>query len=91
MFFSKEGAMPSLQVRDLPENIYRLLQKNAEVEHRSLAQEAIVTLAKGLETSVSNKERRNKLLADIENQPCSLDNVPSAIDPVSLVKEDRER
>ena len=50
--------MPSLQVRELPENIYRLLQKKAKDEHRSLAQEAVVALAKGLNTSVSNKTRR---------------------------------
>jgi len=34
--------MPSLQVRDLPGNIHRLLHKKAQSEHRSLAQEAVV-------------------------------------------------
>ncbi len=83
--------MPSLQVRELPDNIYRLLQKKAEVGHRSLAQEAIITLAKGLETSVSNRERRNRLLADITSQPCNPQKIKSDIDPVSLLREDRER
>jgi plasmid stability protein len=47
--------MPSLQVRELPENIYRLLQENAAKEHRSLAQEAVVTLAKSLKTLLLRK------------------------------------
>lgn len=83
--------MPSLQVRELPENVYRLLQKKAEVEQRSLAQEAIITLAKGLETGLSNKERRNKLLADIRSQPCNPQKITADIDPVALLREDRGR
>jgi len=57
--------MPSLQVRELPENIYRLLKNRAAAAHRSLEQEAIMTLAKGLETSTSNKDRRARVLAAI--------------------------
>jgi len=34
--------MPTLQVRDLPEDIYIQLNDLAEKEHRSLTQEAIV-------------------------------------------------
>ena len=40
--------MSSLQIRELPENIYSLLKRRAEAEHRSIAQEAIALLAKGL-------------------------------------------
>ena len=47
--------MASLQVRELPENIYSLLKRRAEAEHRSIAQEAIVLLAKGLDTSIAPK------------------------------------
>ena len=54
--------MASLQIRKLPKNIYSLLKQRAEAEHRSIAQEAIVLLAKGLDTSISPKERRAKLL-----------------------------
>ena len=39
--------MASLHIRKLPENIYSLLKRKAEAEHRSIAQEAIVLLAKG--------------------------------------------
>ena len=47
--------MASLQVRELTENIYSLLKRRAEAEHRSIAQEAIVLLAKGLDTSIAPK------------------------------------
>lgn len=82
--------MPSLQVRELPENIYQLLQETAKKEHRSLAQEAVVTLARGLQASLSNKDRRKKLLKTIAGQPCLLDTDASP-DPVLLIREDRER
>ena len=54
--------MASLQIRNLLENIYFLLKQRAEAEHRSIAQEAIVLLAKGLDTSIAPKERRIRLL-----------------------------
>ena len=83
--------MPSLQVRELPDNIYRLLQEKAKVEHRSLAQEAIVTLAKGLNTTSSNKDRRKTLLQNIVAHPCSSGKMTYDVAPVSLIREDRER
>ena len=58
----KEHLMASLQIRKLPENIYFLLKHRVEAEHRSIAQEAIVLLAKGLDTSIAPKERRTRLL-----------------------------
>ncbi len=82
--------MPSLQVRELPENIYRLLQDKAAKEHRSLAQEAIVTLAQGLKASLSQKNRRVELLQNIADNP-AVDQAVLAIDPVTLLREDRER
>jgi plasmid stability protein len=82
--------MSSLQVRDLPDNIYYQLQKNARAEHRSLAQEAVVILARGLKVSASNRDRREKLLEII-----SLSSVQESVDEqvnlVDLVREDRER
>ena len=60
--------MASLQVRELPENIYSLLKQRAEAEHRSIAQESIVLLAKALDTSIAPKERRTRLLQKIEEE-----------------------
>jgi plasmid stability protein len=82
--------MPSLQVRELPDNIYQLLQKKANDEHRSLSQEAIVVLAKGLNTSISHKSRRKKLLESIAENTCSNINI-TQLDPVDLIREDRNR
>lgn len=79
--------MPSLQVRELPVNIYRRLQQSAKAEHRSLAQEAVFVLAKGLQASVSNKERRTEILQSIAEQPVT----EQAADSISLVREDREK
>ncbi|MCU7837609.1 MAG: hypothetical protein KZQ83_20510 [gamma proteobacterium symbiont of Taylorina sp.] len=81
--------MPSLQVRELPENIYNLLQKQAIAEHRSLAQEAVIVLAKGLNTSISNKTRREKLLNSIKTNQTN--EMIKQIDPIEFIKEDRRR
>ncbi|MCA1795816.1 MAG: hypothetical protein LC660_18455 [Desulfobacteraceae bacterium] len=81
--------MPSLQVRELPDNIYHLLQKKALAENRSLAQEAISILAKGLNTSTSNKSRRAALLQEIEKK--SLPETAKHFNPVELIREDRKR
>jgi plasmid stability protein len=78
--------MPSLQVRELPDNIYYSLQKKAQAEHRSLAQEAVIVLAKGLNTSVSNKNRRKELLQTFADNQAVMQ-----IDPVELIREDRLR
>ncbi len=82
--------MSSLQVRDLPDNIYQLLQKKAQSEHRSLAQEAVVVLAKGLSTSISHKDRRKALLQEIVS--ChETEEFAIKQDPVELIREDRQR
>ena len=83
--------MSSLQVRELPENIYSLLKRRAEAEHRSIAQEAIALLAKGLDTSISPKVRRTKLLQKIAEEPGLNGGTVSKLDPVELIREDRER
>jgi len=82
--------MPSLQVRELPENIYSLLQKKAREEHRSLAQEAVVTLARGLRTSSSHRDRRKKLIEDIFSLPAASQQA-DLLNPVELIREDRDR
>ena len=82
--------MPSLQVRELPENIYHLLQKQAKKSCRSLSGEAIFTLAKGLESSVSNKDRRSALLEQIRENP-TVEKKILDLDPVEFIREDRDR
>jgi len=80
--------MPVLQVRDLPEEIYAELSYLAQKERRSLSQETIVILKKGIAAMLGNQERRKKLLQ--EESPLDIEgrNLP---DPAVLIREDRER
>ncbi|EEZ80080.1 MAG: hypothetical protein Sup05_1324 [uncultured Candidatus Thioglobus sp.] len=81
--------MSSLQVRELPENIYYQLKKQADQDHRSLAQQAVAVLAKGLGVSSSPKERRAQLLQQIAQESVLDSTILS--DPEVLIREDRER
>jgi antitoxin FitA len=83
-----EEFMPTLQVRDLPEDIYIQLNYLAEKEHRSLAQETIVLLKEGISTKINSKERRKKILDKMLELNIEGKRLP---DPVALIREDRER
>lgn len=81
--------MPLLQVRDVPEHLYRLLVRQAEKERRSIAQQAIAVLAKGLGAEIDAKARRREVLAKIRlSHP---GRGKSLSDPVKLIREDRQR
>ena len=80
--------MPTLQVRDLPEDIYVKLNMIANKENRSIAQQTIVLLRESLGLHKNNKLRRKALLEEL-----SARKYPDArkVDVVQLVREDRER
>jgi len=81
--------MPSLQVRDLPEHIYRRILERAAAEHRSIAQEAIVLLEKALDMETKKKNKRRQLIERIlQTPPADPKKVPN---PVGLIREDRSR
>jgi len=80
--------MPTLQVRDLPEDVYVQLNYLAEKEHRSMAQETIVILKEGIVSRLGNKERRKTLLET--TNVLDIDGV-TLPDPVDLIREDRDR
>jgi hypothetical protein len=82
--------MKSLQVRDVPEHIYQKLLDESQKEHRSLAQQTIATLAKGLDTVLSPKEKRKELLGKI-SQTIQDQDTDTLADPVDLIREDRDR
>jgi hypothetical protein len=82
--------MVTLQVRDLPDQIYGKLKKEAKMKHRSLAQQAVITLAKGLETPYNPKERRS-ILSDSLNSDRQVSKKYKLSDPVKIIREDRER
>jgi len=82
--------MPSLQVRELPEAIYVQLCREAEMQHRSIAQQAVAILARGLNLEPDPKSRRAALLAQITTEPIKLNGAVS-VDPAHIIREDRER
>jgi len=81
--------MPLLQVRECPEDIYKKISIVAKSENRSIAQQVIVLLEKGLGQEQSNIERRRKLLERIEAR--DIGNREKDVDVVAMIREDRER
>ena len=84
----KEFVMPTLQVRDLPEDVYIKLNMIAKEENRSIAQQTIILLKESLGLHSNNKLRRKALLDKLSKKKYpDTDN----IDVVKLIREDRER
>jgi hypothetical protein len=81
--------MPLIQVRDVPEHIYRLLAEQAEKERRSLAQQVVAVLARGLQVDVDARARRRALLGVIQAGSTVQAGKLSA--PARLIREDRRR
>lgn len=81
--------MPMIQLRDVPENIYDALVEQARSERRSLAQQAILTLARGLQVDIDPMARRRRVIDAIR----AGDHTPyvGLPDPAKLIREDRNR
>ena len=82
--------MPSLQVREMPERVYRRLASEAKRQHRSLAQQAIVSLEVGLELQPDPVARRRRVLQEVMDDP-ALGNSAQLPTPAQLIREDRDR
>jgi hypothetical protein len=80
--------MPTLQVRDLPEDVYIRLSMLAEEENRSITQQTIVLLKESLGLHRNNKLRRKALIKSIADK-----NYPNSkkLDIVKMIREDRDR
>ena len=85
---NNEG-MPLIQVRDVPDHIYRLLAEQAERERRSLAQQVVAVLARGLDVDLDAKARRRALIDSLQSG--SRAPAPKLSDPARLIREDRRR
>lgn len=79
--------MPTLQVRDLPQELYNQLSFLAERDHRSLAQETIVLLKESIENRLDNREKRREILESFDGLGVDTKNLPS---PEDMVREDRD-
>lgn len=81
--------MATLQVREVPATLYGALAEASKQEHRSLSQQTLVILERGLGLEEKPAKRRKRLIRSIEETPLpAVDKLP---DPVSLVREDRRR
>jgi plasmid stability protein len=81
--------MAMIQVRNVPDPIYRRLAEQAEREHRSLAQQTLAVLSRGLGVEMDAKARRRKVLQAIAGMDHSPTKKLRA--PARLIREDRNR
>jgi len=81
--------MAAIQVRDVPEPVYRKLSELARKEHRSLAQQTLMVISRGLGLEVDAKTRRRNLLALLGSEPPA--GKKRVSDPAKLIREDRRR
>lgn len=81
--------MPSLQIRDMPEDVYEALAFRARLEHRSLAQQAVVELRRIPELLA--RERRLDVLDRLKKRIASESARRLPVAPADLIREDRRR
>jgi len=81
--------MPLLQVRDFPQDIYEEITFEARKQNRTIAQQTIVLIKKGLQEEISNRERRRMAIEKTFSR--SMPSNAKSADYVRLVREDRDR
>lgn len=82
--------MPTLQIRDLPQELYDSLVESAEANRRSLTQEAVVILEKNL-LPLSRKRQKEMALLRLKELGAKYLNGVTIDEIVETIKEDRER
>jgi len=79
----------TLQVREMPEDLYLCLAQTAKAENRSIAQQTVTIIRESLKGGAAKRNRRLAALEAAEALQISLpEDVP---DPVVFVREDRDR
>jgi hypothetical protein len=81
--------MPSLQIRDLPEPLHRLLLHRAQAHKRSLSQQALADLE--AVAGGDPIQRRRAVLDRIAQRGPMQPSVGSAQTPEELIRADRDR
>jgi len=81
--------MASLQIRNLPDELYQTLAFRAEQAHRSLAQQALIELLKA--TGSVNAGQRERILDAISQDIAGLGTRTPIAPPEKLLREDRDR
>jgi len=85
----RTARMASLQIRNLPDDVYQFLAFRAERAHRSLAQQAIIELRKTTEEEPGM--RRKQVLNAIRDSTKKSAGRPLFARPEDLIRDDRER
>lgn len=80
--------MSSLQIRELPEDVYETLLLRAQREGRSLAQQAIVELRKVPELEA--RQRRMDMIERLQRSLTEDPDVPQLTPPEELIRQDRD-
>jgi len=80
--------MPSLQIRQVPDDVYNALSLRATLAHRSLAQQTLVELTQALG---GGKQRRLQVLQKIRQRQQQRDTRTELPDLQELVRQDRDR
>jgi hypothetical protein len=83
-----EIIMPLLQVRDFPDDIYKEISYIARRQNRTIAQEVITLIKKGLAEETSNRERVSATLERINSLQVS--ETVKALNPAQIIREMRE-
>lgn len=81
--------MATLQVREVPASVYGALTEASKQEHRSLAQQVLVTLERGLGMAEAPMKRRQRVVRAVAENP--IKGAEKLPDPVEMVREDRAR
>jgi plasmid stability protein len=81
--------MPSLQIRNLPDDLYQTLSLRAEQAHRSLAQQALIELRRA--TGSANAGQRARILETISQDIAGMGTRTLHAAPEALLREDRDR
>ncbi|HTS49117.1 MAG TPA: hypothetical protein VMH05_14300 [Bryobacteraceae bacterium] len=81
--------MPEIQLRDVPDHLYRLLVEQARKKHRSLAQQVLAVLARGLQVELDAKARRQKLIEAIRASHGG--GTGKLSNPIKSIRQDRGR
>jgi plasmid stability protein len=85
----EDNKVPSLQIPDLPDDVYEALAFRAQAEHRSLAQQVIVELRRIPELTA--REQRLAILKELKKRIGAEPPRRLFPTPEDLIREDRKR
>ena len=86
----ENSTMPTLQIRNLPQELYDQLKKSARESKRSMTQQAILLLQKSLESSGDDRKRKVTELQAL-NEKISQPEGANMEEILEWIKEDRNR